>query len=103
MAAVSGDRVTKFEQIQAARDLRLSKQQRGSWSVVKRNDDGREIVVERNVTAFVAEKLAGARRDSMPDADVGDGWTFIASRQSGKTGGFEGRDSRTEPRANEYA
>jgi hypothetical protein len=79
--------VTKFEQIQAARDTRLAKLQRGSWSVVKVNDDGREIVVQGNVTAIVAERLAGARRDTMSDGDVGDGWTFLAksSRKAPQT------------------
>ena len=91
--------MTKFDQIQAARDTRLAKLQRGAWNVVKVNDDGRTIIVERNVTPHVAERLAGERRDSMPDADVGDGWTFLAQRAEALRAVVAGQ----RPRANEYA
>ena len=94
--------MTKFEQIQRARDLRLSKNQRGAWNVVKVNDDGRTIVVERNVTWLVAEKLAGSRRDSMKDSEVGDGWNY-EPRRADVVQGTQSRPLPMKPRANEYA
>lgn len=94
--------MTKFEQIQHARDLRLSKNQRGAWNVVKVNDDGRTIIVERNVTWPVAEKLAGSRRDSMKDSEVGDGWNYEPRRADSLSGRVV-ESLPMKPRANEYA
>jgi len=66
-------------------------------------DDGRKIVVERNVSQFVAEKLAGARRDSMKDSEVGDGWNYAAERNQMPSRSASCNRAGVEPRANEYA
>jgi hypothetical protein len=94
-------RVSKFAAIEAGRLTRealtlKAGSRSGRWLVVKKNDDGREIVVRSDVSPDLAEQIAGRARDAMSDQEVGAGWSYLAiSRLSEKS-------SRNEPVANEY-
>jgi len=74
--------VDRFARLQAARDIRLARLQRGSWCVVKVNDDGTEYVVERDLRELVASKIAGQKRDTMSGDDIDRGWNYVSLSQS---------------------
>ena len=80
----------KFSRIQAARDLRLAKLQRGRWQVVKVNDDGRRLVVARGMTDLTADQEAARRRDVQSEQSIADGWNYVAERSPGLSGSGPG-------------
>lgn len=67
----------RFARIQEQRDLRLARLQLGNFFVVKQNDDGRLLIVERWLNENTAARVAGAKRDSMTDADIDEGWNYL--------------------------
>ena len=71
----------RFSRIQAARDLRLAKLQRGDWRVVKFNDRGVRITVSGGLTEKAADGEAGRRRDTQSEQSINEGWSFVAERQ----------------------
>ena len=53
-----------------------------TWGVVRINDDGRRLVVQRGMHPDAAAHEAGRLRDAMSDDDVGRGWNYLASKVS---------------------
>lgn len=51
------------------------------WRAVKVNDDGRKVVLSAHNTQEAAEAHAGAARDALTDADIGEGWNVVAERR----------------------
>ena len=104
----------RFSRIQAARDTRLSKLQRGNWGVFKVNDDGTELQVERDLPERVADKIAGQKRDTMADSDLDGGWNYVSRQQERLTNrravlttkvdaAPKGTNLQTEPAADQEA
>lgn len=63
-----------------------------NWAVIRINDDGRRQIVNRNMCALAAEKVAGALRDASTEEQIAAGWNYLtkilkqdrfANRQSG--------------------
>lgn len=50
-----------------------------SWAVIRINDDGRREIVNRNMCALAAEKVAGALRDASTEAEIAAGWNYLPS------------------------
>jgi len=50
-----------------------------TWRVVRVNDDGRREVVNGDMCALAAEKVAGALRDASTEVEIRDGWNYQAA------------------------
>lgn len=48
-----------------------------NWAVIRVNDDGRREVVNRDMCALAAEKVAGALRDASTEAEIAAGWNYL--------------------------
>lgn len=85
-----------------------------NWRVVRVNDDGRREVVNGDMCALAADKVAGALRDASTEVEIRDGWNYQAvngtepiSKEAGPDSGlcftslrlFDAR-WRTEPSKN---
>lgn len=69
--------------------------------MIRVNDDGRRQIVNRDMCALAAEKVAGALRDASTDAEVGEGWNYlpILSRLAGTPNGSHVQTLASDSRA----
>lgn len=73
---------------------------RTDYGVLRVHTDGKRFtIVRQRLTREDAEKAAGRARDAMTDAEVGDGWNYVARALGGRWKGkpprnFQGRRER---------